>query len=56
MQVPILGLAFLIMLTLKLLGATSLSWWAVTAPLWGGWLVFLFSYVLMWGIVYLLFK
>lgn len=26
---------FLVMFTLKLLGITEVSWWIVTAPLWG---------------------
>lgn len=35
MRVSVLGLAFLIMLVLKLLGYIAISWWWVTVPLWG---------------------
>lgn len=31
---PVFGLAFLIMLALKLLGKIAISWWWVTSPLW----------------------
>jgi len=39
---PILGIMFLIFLTLKLAGigvVATWSWWAVTSPLWGAFLV-----------------
>lgn len=32
---PILGIMFLIFMTLKLTGYIAWSWWWVTAPLWG---------------------
>lgn len=32
----ILGIMFLIMFGLKLAGILTISWWLVTAPLWGG--------------------
>jgi hypothetical protein len=34
--IGILGLMFLIFMTLKLTGFINWSWWWVTAPLWGG--------------------
>lgn len=34
--VGLLGLMFLIFMTLKLMGYITWSWWWVTAPLWGG--------------------
>jgi len=40
---PILTFIFLIFLTLKLAGIGTVatwSWWAVTSPLWGGFLFF----------------
>jgi hypothetical protein len=36
---PILPILFLIFLTLKLVGTIDWSWWWVTAPLWGGFLL-----------------
>ena len=33
------GLMFLIFLTLKLCGVIDWSWWFVTAPLWGPWVL-----------------
>lgn len=33
---PILGIMFLIFMTLKLTHVIDWSWWWVTAPLWGG--------------------
>jgi hypothetical protein len=40
-QVPLLGITFLIFMTLKLCGVIDWSWWWVTAPLWGGFALFL---------------
>lgn len=34
--IGLFGALFLVLLTLKLLGKISLSWFWVTAPLWGG--------------------
>lgn len=34
-QASPLFLLFLVLLTLKLTGTAALSWWLVTAPLWG---------------------
>lgn len=34
--IGILGIMFLIFMTLKLTGFIDWSWWWVTAPLWGG--------------------
>ncbi len=36
---PIFPIMFLIFLTLKLCGVIAWSWWWVTAPLWGGFLL-----------------
>jgi len=36
MKFPMLGIMFLIFMTLKLTGTIAWSWWWVTAPLWGG--------------------
>lgn len=35
-SVGFMGLLFLVLLTLKLTGVITWSWWWVTAPLWGG--------------------
>ena len=32
----LIGILFILFLTLKLLGAIDWSWWSVTAPLWVG--------------------
>ncbi len=34
--IGLFGLMFLIFMTLKLMGYINWSWWWVTAPLWGG--------------------
>lgn len=39
--VRFLGLLFIIMFTLKLLGELTVSWWIVTLPLWGPLVVFM---------------
>lgn len=39
--VSFLGLLFLVFLTLKLCGVIGWSWWWVTAPLWGPFVVVL---------------
>lgn len=44
--IGLLGLVFLIFLTLKLCGVITWSWWWVTAPLWGPLVVFVLSGVL----------
>jgi hypothetical protein len=58
--ISLLGLMFLIFLTLKLAGIGTVatwSWWAVTAPLWGGFALVLvvaavgFTGLLLWGLV-----
>lgn len=38
-NVSFFGLLGLILITLKLTGYITWSWWAVTAPLWGIWLL-----------------
>lgn len=35
-------ITFAILLVLKLLGKIALSWWLVTSPLWGGFLIVFF--------------
>lgn len=35
-NIGLLGMMFLIFMTLKLTGVITWSWWAVTAPLWIG--------------------
>lgn len=39
--IGLFGATFLIFLTLKLTGFIDWSWWWVTAPLWGGLVLFL---------------
>jgi hypothetical protein len=39
--VGLLGLMFLIFMTLKLMGYITWSWWWVTAPLWVGFAIIL---------------
>lgn len=36
MRVGLLGMMFIVFLTLKLTETITWSWWWVTAPLWGG--------------------
>lgn len=36
MRVGLLGMMFIVFLTLKLAEVITWSWWWVTAPLWGG--------------------
>ena len=42
------GMIFLVFLTLKLLGEIDWSWWWITAPLWGS---FVIAFVFIIGIV-----
>lgn len=35
MGIGLFGILFVVMFTLKLMGKIALSWWWVTAPLWG---------------------
>lgn len=37
--ISFLGAFFLVMFTLKVIGELDLSWWWITAPLWGGFLI-----------------
>ena len=46
MKFPILGIMFLIFMTLKLVGTITWSWWWVTAPLWGG-----FGIIFLLGVI-----
>lgn len=52
----LLGLVFLVLLTLKLAGVgvvAAWSWWLVTAPLWGG-VALALVFVVLWVIIWLL--
>ena len=40
------GMTFIVFLVLKLIGKITWSWWWVTAPLWGGFALFVFFGVL----------
>jgi len=44
------GLMFLIFMTLKLTGFIDWSWWWVTAPLWGGF-VLIFIFILIVALI-----
>lgn len=50
--IGIFSIMFLIFMTLKLTGFIDWSWWWVTAPLWGGFLLV----VLIFVIIYLVIK
>ncbi len=39
MQLSIFTVLFIVFLVLKLMGVIAWSWWWVTAPLWGGFLI-----------------
>jgi len=41
MKLGFCSLLFVVFLTLKLLGVINWSWWWITAPLWGGFAIFL---------------
>lgn len=49
-KVGILGLMFLVMFAIKVAGVAALSWWVVTAPLWGG-LAFWFVVIILGSVV-----
>lgn len=49
----LMGILFLILLTLKLTGCIGWSWWVITAPLWFG-VFILLLFFLMILILYLL--
>ena len=48
---PVFGLAFLIMLTLKLCKVTTISWWIVTMPLWLPFAIFLLCMLVVLGVM-----
>ncbi len=55
--VSLVGMTFLVFLTLKLCSVIDWSWWWVTAPLWGGlaiWLSVLVT-ILLFSLVMLIF-
>lgn len=43
MQIGILGLLFIVFLVLKLCGVIAWSWWLVTLPLWGAFVLGFFG-------------
>ena len=48
MKISVLACMFLVMFTAKIFGVAALSWWIVTAPLWGPFVVaFLLLLVIM---------
>ena len=56
-----LGLLAIVLITLKLLGKIDLSWWLVTAPLWGGVAVVVatlcviaIGFTIVYGIIFLI--
>ena len=53
----IFGTLFVIFLILKLTKVIDWSWWLVTAPLWGGillWIILIMAYILFFGALALL--
>ena len=52
------GVLFIVFLVLKLVGTISWSWWWVTAPLWGGFAIFLAVGIIaiVIGILFQIFK
>lgn len=48
---PLLGIMFLIFLTLKLCGVISWSWWWITAPLWGPFVLIFALFLLIFPFV-----
>lgn len=51
--VGFLGMFFLVLLVLKLTNTIQLSWWWVTAPLWGG-VAIMFLILLVIGLIALI--
>jgi hypothetical protein len=49
--VGLFGLMFLVFMTLKLTGHITWSWWWVTAPLWGGVILWIFVILIIMGIL-----
>jgi hypothetical protein len=45
------GLMFLVFMTLKLIGYITWSWWWVTAPLWGGVILWIFVILIIMGVL-----
>ncbi len=52
--IGVFGLLGVVFVTLKLLGKITWSWWWVTAPFWGSFLLFLVGAITFFGIAYLL--
>lgn len=53
----IFGTLFVIFLILKLTKVIDWSWWWITAPLWGGillWIILIMAYILFFGALALL--
>ena len=54
----IFGTLFVIFLILKLTKVIDWSWWWITAPLWGGillWIILIMAYILFFGALALLY-
>jgi hypothetical protein len=49
--VGLFGLMFLVFMTLKLTGHITWSWWWVTAPLWGGFILWIFAILIIIGVL-----
>lgn len=45
-------LFFLVLFVLKIMGYITWSWWWVTAPLWGGFLIWLVVFVIALGLIF----
>ena len=50
--IGLFGMTFIVFLVLKLTGHITWSWWWVTAPLWGGFIVWTVVAAVLFGIVY----
>lgn len=50
--ISLLGLIFVVFLTLKLVGVINWSWWWITVPLWGGFVIvialIIFYFMIKW--------
>lgn len=51
--ITLLGLVFIVFLTLKLCNVITWSWWWVTAPLWGGFAMLLLFALISIIVVYI---
>ena len=51
--IGILGLLGVVFVTLKLLEVIDWSWWWVTLPFWGGFILVILFLLIVWSIVHL---